>query len=407
MWKPGNTQEHAADFLAALNALLVAKGVKDSEGNQVQIEASSASILWLLALAEGQMRADMDATVQRAIDALDLKECPPDRLEALQPLMGYLRGSGAPTRIFARVTNPSDDIVNILQTDSAEVNGETGWHIILDSVRITAGATETVELAAPESGTRPSITTSSPVVWTVENVTLTPITISNIEQGHLWNDPIYLIETYLNNNMSKRTLLGIETVLESVAGVEEARVFFNESTMEQLVSGGFTIQPRCCALVLKTNAVVPAEDVYYAWWNNIAITTFYFAEADVDTVTIQPSGESWRGLSLQYTPASPALFGVKVFYEQAGILPGSTVKEIVKQVLTEAAPKFRIAQAVSSADIAAIVAPIKDVHVTHVMLYDIASGGTHGADVSNITPLAYQYPVLSLANADIVVEEEV
>ena len=107
LWQPRSSAEHAGDLLSQINAVLQTNAVKDSAGNQIQFAASLGNIVWLLCLAEGNIRADDDQTLLAASEQFSVAQESDGQLLETLPMTGTSLIPGAYSLVTLVVTADS------------------------------------------------------------------------------------------------------------------------------------------------------------------------------------------------------------------------------------------------------------------------------------------------------------
>lgn len=119
-YNPENVQtaeDNASAYIDKVNLLLAQEGVVDKEGNPVQLEKLAGSVLWLMALADGQNTTEWQERLRNCYNSLDIANCADDQVNNLAILSGVLKKQGSAPFIILKVKNTTNSPITINSTN--------------------------------------------------------------------------------------------------------------------------------------------------------------------------------------------------------------------------------------------------------------------------------------------------
>lgn len=111
------TEDNASAYIDQVNLLLAQEGVVDKEGNPVQLEKLAGSVLWLMALADGQNTTEWQERLRNCYNSLDIANCSDDQVNNLAILSGVLKKQGSAPFIILKVKNTTNSPITINSTN--------------------------------------------------------------------------------------------------------------------------------------------------------------------------------------------------------------------------------------------------------------------------------------------------
>ena len=271
LWQPKSSAEHAADLLAQINLVLQANAVKDSAGNQIQFAASLGSIVWLVCLALGNIRADDDQILLQASEQFSIAQESDAQLLETLPMTGTSLIPGAYSLVTLLVTADSSGCTVEAGTQSAL--GTICKFVTQATLTLGSGSSGSV-LAQSDTpgpiavapGQLTSFTTTVPHVASVTNPAAAVVG-RNVETTQ------QLRQRLLAGNILNTNLNGVIRAIQGIQGITQAVVYLNQSpTVNLVLQGPINIPP------LHSYIVVAGSDI-----TGLAIAQAYSTRMLIDT----------------------------------------------------------------------------------------------------------------------------
>ena len=111
------TEDNASAYVDNVNLLLAQEGVVDKEGNPVQLEKLAGSVLWLMALADGQNITEWQERLRNCYNSLDIANCADEQVNNLAILAGVVKRQGSTPFIILKVKNTTQNPITINSTN--------------------------------------------------------------------------------------------------------------------------------------------------------------------------------------------------------------------------------------------------------------------------------------------------
>lgn len=111
------TEDNASAYIDNVNLLLAQEGVVDKEGNPVQLEKLAGSVLWLMALADGQNITEWQERLRNCYNSLDVANCSDEQVNNLAILAGVVKRQGSVPFIILKVKNTTQAPITINSTN--------------------------------------------------------------------------------------------------------------------------------------------------------------------------------------------------------------------------------------------------------------------------------------------------
>lgn len=337
-WTPETASQHAFDLLNSYNALLSAQGLPP-------VAPTQSNALWLLMLAVGAKEQAQDEVLVQAINSYSLDMADAQQIQNLLPVAGTELGIGQPSAVILAVTS--------LPTLGATVPSGTPAQY--------AGLTFTTVsgLSVPPSGTgfiEALCTVDGPNAVPANAINAFGVSVPGVLS--VTNPNPAIIGTLPETPNEARIRLqvgdvvawqidGLQRTLENIFGVGQCRIWFNYSTVSDMVlTGGLHIAPRTMLIVITGSDPT-----------GTAIANAYAQLVNVPTsgTLSQPyTYQSGQTIEVSYMPASGQNFYVKMLYDSA-TTPASGFQSILTNDIESLG--WIIGQTITAADILAGVQP--------------------------------------------------
>ena len=287
LWQPRSSAEHAGDLLSQINAVLQTNAVKDSAGNQIQFAASLGNIVWLLCLAEGNIRADDDQTLLAASEQFSVAQESDGQLLETLPMTGTSLIPGAYSLVTLVVTADSSGATVAAGTKAAL--GTICNFVTQATLTLGSGSAGSVlcqaDVLGPVAvapGTLTSFTTTVPHVASVTNPAAAVVG-RNVETTQ------QLRQRLLAGNILNTNLNGVIRAVQGIQGINQAVVYLNQSpTVNLVLQGPINVPP------LRSYIVVAGSDI-----TGLAIATAYSTRMLIDTFSVGP-GPSYTRADISF-----------------------------------------------------------------------------------------------------------
>ena len=249
-WTPETTQEHVTAWMEKLNALLEENDIRDKDGNIIKLSQNFASALYLQILAGANRLAVNDEKLQLAINSFNIELCTDQQIENLLPIASITRNAGSYSTLVLTVT--ASDEGNCYIPAGTKAPFENVNFVTTTDVIISAGETQNIDTIcdavgaiAVLSGEVTNFATQIPNLETViNNVSSIPGTAAETTAS--------LRQRILKGNTIPYSLDGVETEIETLTGINHARVYFNYNVDTTLtLTGGIVLQPRTAYIVIN------------------------------------------------------------------------------------------------------------------------------------------------------------
>lgn len=294
LWTPKSASEHAADLLANINSVLQANAVKDSAGNQIQFAASLGNIVWILCLAEGNIRADDDLKLLAASQQFSVAQESDAQLAETLPMTGTSYIPGAYSLLTLVVT--ADASGATVPQGTAAALGTICNFVTQAALTLGSGSAGSVlcqaDVLGPIAVAPGQITAFNTTVPHVASVTnpLAAVLGRNVET------PQQLRQRLLNGNVINTNIDGTRRAILGIQGITDARVYVNQSpTVNLVLQGPVNIPP------LKSYIVIAGSDI-----TGLAIASAYAQRLLIDTFSVGP-GPSYTRSDLTFNAAANSI----------------------------------------------------------------------------------------------------
>jgi hypothetical protein len=249
-WTPETTQQHATAWMEKINSLLEENNVRDKDGNIIKLSQNFASALYLQVLAGSNRLSVNDEKLQLAINSFNIELCTDQQIENLLPIASITRNPGSYSTLVLTATASADGDCYIPAGTKAPF--ENANFVVTTNILIPAGETQNIDTVCDTVGAFAVLTgeitafdTQIPNLETlINNVSSIPGTAAETTAS--------LRQRILKGNTIPYSLDGVETELETLTGINHARVYFNYNTDTTLtLSGGIVLQPRTAYIVIN------------------------------------------------------------------------------------------------------------------------------------------------------------
>lgn len=105
------TEDNASAYIDNVNRLLMQEGITDKEGNPVQLTKLAGSVLWLMALANGQNTTEWQERLRNCYNSLDIANCSDEQVNNLALIAGVVKEEGSAPFVALTVTNTTQSPV--------------------------------------------------------------------------------------------------------------------------------------------------------------------------------------------------------------------------------------------------------------------------------------------------------
>lgn len=232
LWKPQTTTEHANKIMEQINVYLQQNEVKDSNGNIVQLTANFANALYLLCLSSGSRIAENDEKLNRAINSFNIELCDDQQIEHLLPIAAIERNQGSYSTLLL-TCKASEDGECFIPKGSKAPFGNC-YFITQSDCLISAGETANILTVCDTLG---AITVLTNEVQSFENSIANLDFVKNEESsvpGSAAESTNELRQRILLGDTIKYSLDGCKSALESLTGINYAKIYFNYNTKDSI-----------------------------------------------------------------------------------------------------------------------------------------------------------------------------
>jgi hypothetical protein len=332
-WVKHTSVEHAQDMLTDINVILTSLGYTSDD----LLKADMSNAIWIILLAQGNLRAEYDNLLYESQNSLDPALCSDDQFLNLLPMAGVELILGDYTTVVVTVTASAAGSVVIPALSQMSFTNEI-YFTTPDSI-ITIPA-ETSLAITVTANIRGAITVLANQLITFNNTIANISTITSAQSVEGTNDEtitecrsrVILGKTFDNN------LDGLETDLLALQGVTSSKVYFNpDSTTPLVLPGGISIAVRTLQVYIVGTSTLIGETIF----KKLMLNT---QGGETQTYTTL-SGQSF---DVKFDYATSSRTYIKIWIPN-GVTLSSAVQLEIKQ--TVASLTFKIGDAVTSAKV--------------------------------------------------------
>ena len=250
---------NAVAILNRTNELLNENNIMDSTGTEIaQLEQNVANPAWLFALACGSLHTSWQEKIAKAYSALDPQSCEDDQVLVLASLAGIKRGDGTPTHITVLIINTSQLSITVpVGTVFTETYANQTW-VLNKNVTLNAGGQQYVTLFTVEDG---EYNVPSDVNFNYDgDLPILCASTSSSSGGSSLESIASLRNRISQGEDTANFITQTETAIELLSGIESCSIWFNNSSVNNLVIGSGTSTKVKVTLTNPTtsNITIPA-----------------------------------------------------------------------------------------------------------------------------------------------------
>ena len=247
-------EDNASTYIDNVNLLLAQEGVVDKEGNPVRLSKLAGSVLWLLALANGQNLTEWQERLRNTYNALDVANCSDEQVNNLAILAGVLRKQGSAPFIVIRVTNDtglpitinSTNCIAIDQLTQSEWYAGQNYDLIVDETANLVFYCRERNVEVPKD--------ISFVLHNTEGM-WNDITVPSVSASRIL-DPEETTAELRNSIMLRKgrydAISQAETAISNLDGISKCSIFFNPNqTASILLPGNIELPARTAYIVVQ------------------------------------------------------------------------------------------------------------------------------------------------------------
>ncbi|ADX42561.1 putative bacteriophage protein [Tetrasphaera phage TJE1] len=240
-WTPETASQHGAEILSAMNALLQAQGL-------APIVATPANALWLFMLAVGSKEQTQDENLAQAINSFNLALASDQQIVNLLPIAGTSLIPGAYSTVTMRVTAGDGTVIvpSGIQLPYGTVNFLTtsGITVPTSGIGFVTAICDTLGAVVVPANGLAAFGSNVPNLASVTNPAAA-VTGRNVETANQARQRL------INGQTIGWNLNGVQQAISAIPGISAARIYFNESTSENLVlTGAVVIPPRHARIII-------------------------------------------------------------------------------------------------------------------------------------------------------------
>jgi hypothetical protein len=314
-WVPKTLKEHADDILADVNTYLKARGTTKL------LTAVVKNTLYIFILAVAGMRAIWDLLLYEAQNSFNPALCSDDQLLSLLPIVGTEIIPGVETTVSVTVTaTPAGSCVIPVNSKiyiTADTYVETQAEVTISA---SGSSTFTMKSNKKEALT---ILADSLVSFSTSIPNLLSITNAVSVAGRADETPLQVRARLLNGGTVDKSFDGTTNKLRLLSGINDARVYFNpESENEISLEGGINLAPRT-ALILIDGA---SDYIAETYWKSQTMAT----QGDEEQTYTSLSGQEF---TIYYDLVVEQDVYVKVYISTEDVLSSEITLDIQNTIL--------------------------------------------------------------------------
>jgi hypothetical protein len=333
IWTKHTAVEHAQDMLTDINTTLTTLGY--TSVNLLKPDFTNA--IWIMLLAQGNLRADYDNVLYEAQNSLDPALCADDQFLNLLPMAGTELTIGDYTTVEVTITASS--VGDVVIPASSEMPFTNDIKFITPATIITIPS-ETALAFTVVANVRGAITVlaNQLIVFTNTVANISTITSAQSIEGTADETITAARERVILGKTFDGNLDGLQIKLLALQGVTSAKVYFNPDPTDPLVlPGGIDIDPRTLQVYVVGTSTSIGETIF---------KTLMLKTQGGETQTYTTLSGQAFAIKFDYATSVPSYVNV---YIPLGVVLSSAVQLEIKNMI--AALSFDIGEAVTSARI--------------------------------------------------------
>jgi len=294
-WTPKSALQHADEVLAAINTALAPVNIS--------IVPTKSNVIWLFCLGIGAVAALFDNSLESAKNSFNPALCDDDQILHMLPITGIERRPASPSTLNVNFTATPDGSLTVPAGTHIVIRNQTYRFVTDEEVVIPANGTAAVASTCDTTGPiQVSAGQADSVVETLTNFLL----CTNSESAVAGRDieTVSSVRRRIITGLTIRSNLnGFIQALRDLPGLNQAKVYFNESTSANLVlPGAITIPPRTLYIVVEGSSDQIAE----TWGERMMAPTYGSQTQQYETL----SGQMF---DVHYDNAATQVVHVKVY----------------------------------------------------------------------------------------------
>ena len=248
------TEDNASAYIDNVNLLLAQEGVVDKEGNPVRLEKLAGSVLWLMALANGQNITEWQERLRNCFNSLDVANCSDEQVTNLAILAGVVKRQGSAPFVVLTVTNNTGNPITINSTNCIATDQLTqsewysgqNYELIVDETANLIFYCRNRNVEIPKD-----------IAFVLHNTTdqWADITSSSANASRVL-EPEETTAELRNNIMLRKgrydAISQAETAIANLDGISKCSIYFNKNQVSPItLPGGITLPARTAYIIVQ------------------------------------------------------------------------------------------------------------------------------------------------------------
>lgn len=262
-WVPKSAVQHAQEVLTAINTTLAPLNIS--------IVPTKSNVIWLFCLGIGAVAALFDTSLESAKNSFNPALCDDDQILHMLPITGITRLPATFSTLNVNFTATPDGTLTVPAGTHVVVKNQTYRFVTDEEAIIPANGTVAVATTCDTTGPiQVSVGQADSIVESLANF----LAVTNSEVAVAGRDleTVSSVRTRIINGLTLRSNLnGFIQALRDLPGVNQAKVYFNESTVTPLVlPGSITVPVRTLYIVIEGASDLIAE----TWGERMVAPTY-------------------------------------------------------------------------------------------------------------------------------------
>ena len=318
-WIPNTAISHATDILNDINTNLTSLGYASSQ----LLKSSSTNAIWIMLLAQGDVRADYDLILNSAQNSLDPALCSDSQILNLMTIAGTSLLLGTYTTVVITVTASSVGSVVIPALSQLPFTNGIYFTTPNSIITIPANGNAQITVTASQRGaiviTTNQLTAFSPQLANILSITNTSGATGTPDETITQARQRIIVGNTFDNNLN-----GLLQQLEQLEGITSAVCYFNPDSVSNLtLPGGITILPRNLQVYVQGTSSLIGQTIFE--------TMMLKTQGGQSQIYTTLSGQSF---TVYYDYSTSTTVYVKILVPNAATLADSVILAITNLVLT-------------------------------------------------------------------------
>lgn len=295
---------NAYNLLNYINDYLAENNIRNKKGEVVKLKINLGSPLWLIIFGIGYITSVVQKMLFSVANAFSVNSCSDQQVLNLAQIARVDRKQGSYSSMVLRVTATPDAACTITPDNTITVTYEGVEYVFSPVVTtvIAAGQTDSINTVADKIG--PVYITSASVTEFDEEVP-NVATVTNL--GALPGTTIESISSLRTRIMQNETITPINAVisaLNSLTGITNANMYYNESNTDTVTVAGKSVPPRTAILFIQG----ANDDIAETYYNYMSAPT-----VETNAVTQSYTAANGQSFSVGYFQPEAVSIYIKVY----------------------------------------------------------------------------------------------